>query len=77
MSRGGESEHRAPGHSGSHRGGGGGHLQVYFDIFLVFFNDFSIFRAVTLQQAGRRRREAGTEDGVWAERLRDLVMMGE
>ena len=38
---------------------------------------FFIFRAVTLQQAGRRRREAGDEEGGWTERLRDLVMMGE
>lgn len=36
-----------------------------------------IFRAVTLQQAGRRRREAGGGPGEWGERLRDLVMMGE
>ena len=36
-----------------------------------------IFRAVTLQQAGRRRREAGVGPGEWGERLRDLVMMGE
>ena len=51
-----------------------------FSFFLLSFYVyliFSIFRAVTLQQAGRRRREAGAEDGVWAERLRDLVMMGE
>ena len=35
-----------------------------------------IYRAVTLQQAGRRRREA--EDGPGpGDRLRDLVMMGE
>ena len=36
-----------------------------------------IFRAVTLQQAGRRRREGGEENGEWGERMRDLVMMGE
>ena len=36
-----------------------------------------IFRAVTLQQAGRRRREADAGAGKWAERMRDLVMIGE
>ena len=36
-----------------------------------------IFRAVTLQQAGRRRREAGAGPGEWVERMRDLVMIGE
>ena len=36
-----------------------------------------IYRAVTLQQAGRRRREVEGEGGRVQERLLDLVMMGK
>ena len=36
-----------------------------------------IYRAVTLQQAGRRRRDAPDTPAAWAGRLGDILALGE
>ena len=36
-----------------------------------------IYRAVTLQQAGRRRRDAPDTPAVWAGRMGDILALGE